>query len=344
MDDAEYLSRIDLADQSLRAATPQLGRGQVGDLQLDEDLAWPGPLNILLRESAAAELLRLQFVTERHYADQLKSATDDAVQDELLALAYMRVVRLQFLRDEPDMGFSKRQLDFVLAAVRQFQEAEARDPDILEVGCGAGSLLESLADAGLHSLAGIDLALSAVEVTRKRLAPYRLADNVQQATVSHLIRGGRAGTFDVVVLCDVIEHVPPSRVESLIADVRTLLRADGCLIVVTPNAFAGPHDITRHFRARGSEPEGLHLREYSLRELSDLLTRAGFADFTALRLRDCLGWPGEQRLSAVSVRIRLALERAFPFLPAALACRTVTHLYFSALCGRASSKGGDGRS
>jgi 2-polyprenyl-3-methyl-5-hydroxy-6-metoxy-1,4-benzoquinol methylase len=335
MDEAEYLSRIDAADQSLRVRTPQMGRDQGGDLQIDEDLAWPEPLSALLSESTAAELLRLQFVTERHYADRVKSATDGAVQDEFLALAYMRVVRLQFLRDEPDMGFTKRERDFVLAAVGQFREAEARDPDILEVGCGAGSLLESLAQSGLRSITGIDLALPAVEMTRKRLASYRLAGNVRQATVSHLISVGWAKTFDIVLLCDVIEHVPPGRAESLLGEVRTLLRAGGRLVVVTPNSFAGPHDITRHFRARGSEPEGLHLHEYSLRELTDLLVRAEFAGFMGLRLLDCLGWPGEQRLSGTSVRIRLAMERVFPHLPSGLARRAVTDLYFSALCSRA---------
>jgi 2-polyprenyl-3-methyl-5-hydroxy-6-metoxy-1,4-benzoquinol methylase len=335
MDEAEYLSRIDFADRDLLATAHGLGLGRGSEVRLDEALAWPGALKVLLRKSTAAELLRLQYVTERHYAAQLKSAEDDVLQDELLALAYLRVVRLQFSRHEPDMGFTKRQLDFVLAAVKESQTGEEREPDILEVGCGAGSLLESLAEFGLRSLAGIDLASSAVELARKRLAPYGLAGNVQQATVPHLIRSGRAGNFDIVLLCDVIEHVPPGRVESLLADVRMLLRAGGRLITVTPNAFAGPHDITRYFRARGSEPEGLHLHEYSLRELTDLLTRAGFAYFTGLRLRDCLRWPGERRLSAPSVRIRLAMERVFPYTPPGLTRRAVNDLYFSALCGQA---------
>jgi 2-polyprenyl-3-methyl-5-hydroxy-6-metoxy-1,4-benzoquinol methylase len=336
MDEAEYLTRIDSADQNLRATAHQPGQGRGSEVQLDEALAWPGTLQVVLRESTDAELLRLQYVTERHYAGQLKSAEDDVLQDELLALAYLRVVRLQFLRHEPDMGFTKRELEFVLAVVRQSRAAEARDPDVLEVGCGAGSLLESLAESGLRSLAGIDLAPSAVELTRKRLAPYGLADNVQQATVPHLIRSGRAGTFDIVLLCDVIEHVPPSQVESLLADVRTLLRADGRLIAISPNAFAGPHDITRHFQAPGSQPEGLHLHEYSLRELTDLLRRTGFAYFTGLRLRDCMRWPGEQRLSALSVRIRLAMERVFPYTSLGLTRRAVNDLYFSAICGQVS--------
>lgn len=334
MDEAEYLARICRADQDLLSRSRRQGPGRCGEAQHEESPAWPEALEILLRESSPAKLLEIQYATERHYAQQLKSTDDHILQDELLALAYMRVVRLQFLRQEMDMGFSERQLRFVLAAMRPFQNGAGRDPDILEIGCGAGSLLEHLAKSGFRSLAGIDLAPSAVELTRRRLAPFGLAGNVQQAATPHLLRAGRAENFDVVLLCDVIEHIPPDRAGSLLTDVRTLLRPGGRLIAITPNAFAGPHDITRQFQAPGSKPEGLHLHEYSLRELTALLTTAGFSCLTALRLRNCLPWTRELRLSAPSVRIRLAIERVFPYLPRGLTAKTADKLYFSGLCGQ----------
>lgn len=336
MDEAEYLSLIRIADHELLARAHRLPRGRGSEVHLDESLAWPRALEALLRESTGPELLQIQYMTERHYADQLKSAEEDMMQDELLALAYLRVVRLQLLRQEPDMGFTKRQLSFVLAAIKQHLLIQEREPDVLEIGCGAGSLLASLAEFGLRSIAGIDLAPSAVELARERLARYGLAENVQQATIPQLISAGREGSFDIVLLCDVIEHVPPGRVESLLSDVRKLLRPDGRMVAVTPNAFTGPHDITRYFQVRGSEPEGLHLHEYSLRELADLLTRTGFSYLTGLRLRNCVFWPGEPRLSALSVRIRLAIERVFPYLPPSLISKAVDKLYFAALCGQAA--------
>jgi 2-polyprenyl-3-methyl-5-hydroxy-6-metoxy-1,4-benzoquinol methylase len=336
MDEAEYLSLLRFADQGLLAGVSQLGQDRGSEVRLEEDSEWPGELGVLLRESTSAELLRIQYMTERYYAGQIRLAEDDAAQDDLLALAYMRVVRLQFLRCETDMGFTERQLGFVLAVVRQHRAAAGGEPHVLEIGCGAGSLLASLAESGIRRLVGIDLAPSAVELARKRLTPYGLGGNIQRATISHLIKGGYAATFDIVILCDVIEHVPSGRVEALFADVRSLLRPGGHVIAATPNAFAGPHDITRNFRARGFEPEGLHLHEYSLRELTSLLTRTGFSNLAGVRLRDCLRDPAELRLSKVSVPIRLAIERTFRHVPVGLVLKTTEKLYFSGLSGQAA--------
>lgn len=343
MDEAEYLSCIRLADREVLDRARRQAQGG-SELRLDETLAWPGQLERHLLESSQTELLRIQYITERHYADQLQSAGNGVRQDELLALAYLRVVRLQFLRGETDMGFTERQTSFVMAAIRQYCAEGKRQPEVLEIGCGAGSLLEALAKSGLRSIVGIDLAPSAVELARKRLAPHGLEENVQQATVQHLIRVGLEKHFDFVLLCDVIEHVPSTQTASFLTDVRKLMRTGGRLIAITPNAFSGPHDITRYFKVRGSEPECLHLHEYSLQELTRLLARTGFHNFTGLRLRNCLSWPGKPRLSALSVCIRLAMERFFPYIPLALASWVVDRLYFSALCSAAAPPTVPGRS
>jgi 2-polyprenyl-3-methyl-5-hydroxy-6-metoxy-1,4-benzoquinol methylase len=334
MDETEYLSRINLADHEVLAERRRGARA--GEVQLDEASAWPDDVADLLRTSDAAELLRIQYITERYYARQIKSSPDELRQDELLALAYLRVIYLQFLRCEPDMGFTKRELDFVLAAIKRFQERKEREPVLLEVGCGAGSLLESLAEAGFRSISGVDLAPAAIELARRRLAPYGLAEKVRRTTTNGLLSLGHAKTFDMVLLCDVIEHIPPGRVQSLLAEVRELLRDEGMLIVSTPNASTGPHDITRHFQPRGSAPEGLHLREYSLQDLVNLLDRAGFGRFMGLSLLNCTRWPGKLRLSMFSMNIRLAIERLFPYVPSTLTRRVVDRLYFCALCSWSS--------
>jgi 2-polyprenyl-3-methyl-5-hydroxy-6-metoxy-1,4-benzoquinol methylase len=298
---------------------------------LEENRTWPGALGDLLHVSTFKEVRRLQYATERYYANQLKATDDDAVLDQLLTLAYLRVVHLQFLRNESDMGFTERQFRFVLAAVKQYQDISGCEPHILELGCGAGSLLVSLAQESYRSIAGVDISHSAIELARTRLSEYGLADNVQQGTLIDLIKSGLTGTFDIILMCDVLEHVPPSRVAALLADARRLLQIGGYLIIITPNSFAGPHDITRYFQPRGSAPEGLHLREYSLRELTELLTKSGFDHFKGLRLRDCVGFPSEPQLSSYALSIRLAMERFFPYMPSSLSRRAVSELYFSAV-------------
>src|ERR1039457_4426464 len=148
VDENEYLSLLKLADEELL----HTANGRGSKIKFNENHAWPGKLAVLLCESTVDELLEIQFMTERYYAHQINAAQNHTRQDELLALAYLRAVRLQFARNEPDMGFTQREFDFVLAAISQHLDSGAEEPKILEIGCGAGSLLASLAESGYRRL------------------------------------------------------------------------------------------------------------------------------------------------------------------------------------------------
>jgi SAM-dependent methyltransferase len=89
------------------------------------------------------------------------------------------------------------------------------------------------------------------------------------------------GPYDVVVFAEVIEHlhVPP---EAALDFLRSVLVPGGLLIVQTPNAASlgkrvklalGVNPFER-LRADPSNPG--HYREYTLRELADMLLRTGF--------------------------------------------------------------------
>ena len=80
------------------------------------DRVWPEDVLPFLVGADGDELLRLQYCMERYYSERIMACAEPSSQDVLLALAYLRVVELQFLRGEPGMGFSARELAFVLAA------------------------------------------------------------------------------------------------------------------------------------------------------------------------------------------------------------------------------------
>ena len=97
---------------------------------------------------------------------------------------------------------------------------------------------------------------------------------LQQAVAEGAI--GLRGLMSHLVFADqLIEHLHPVDAEAIHRDIFTALRPGGAFICYSPNRLLGPHDLTRYFD--GEAPEGLHLREYSLRELAELLRRQGFA-------------------------------------------------------------------
>ncbi len=91
-----------------------------------------------------------------------------------------------------------------------------------------------------------------------------------------------AGSFDVVLCCEVIEHMVRDPLGAL-GRLNEALRPGGTLVLTTPNAarlgvvanaLAGLHSVHDQYSAYG--PYGRHAREYTPAEMSGLLARAGF--------------------------------------------------------------------
>jgi SAM-dependent methyltransferase len=88
-------------------------------------------------------------------------------------------------------------------------------------------------------------------------------------------------TFDVVVFCEIIEHLLMNPVHTL-KEIRRVLKPEGLLVVTTPNVarmknvLAMADGLSIYDPYSGFGPYGRHNREYSLHELVQLLKFSGF--------------------------------------------------------------------
>ncbi len=110
---------------------------------------------------------------------------------------------------------------------------------VLDIGCGRGELVCEAARRGAHAV-GIDYADAAIELSLERRA--RLEDDVRER--AHFLLADAKGldfadgSFDVVFLIDVYEHLHPYEIERTLAEVRRVLRPGGRFIVHTgPNTW-----------------------------------------------------------------------------------------------------------
>ncbi len=96
----------------------------------------------------------------------------------------------------------------------------------------AGELLHSKVKLAASELIGFDFCRQAVEELRTEFG----IDDIVVTDATRPLGGVNPQSFDVVLCCDVIEHV--SNVGGLLETCRTLLRPDGMLVVTTINATA----------------------------------------------------------------------------------------------------------
>lgn len=98
--------------------------------------------------------------------------------------------------------------------------------NILEVGCGEGQVTERL------SVAYPDAKITAIDITSRVGRLYRGSrDRVRfrNCDVQNLAVA-EPGCYDLVVMSDVLHHVPPQYRQSLIAGIRTTLTVDGSFV------------------------------------------------------------------------------------------------------------------
>jgi SAM-dependent methyltransferase len=124
---------------------------------------------------------------------------------------------------------------------------EVKGLRVLEVACGRGGFVVSLARSGAFAY-GMDFSFAAVKAARGKIL------NERDATHTYLLQGDAHalpfpdGYFDLVISCETIEHLP-SPLKAL-GEFYRVARPGGRLFLTTPNYFnfMGLYEIYAKFR------------------------------------------------------------------------------------------------
>ena len=110
---------------------------------------------------------------------------------------------------------------------------------VLDLGCGAGALLERLIRDGFEEIVGVDVSPRALEIAHRRLKLDRLPEGrreritLLQSPLTY--RDKRLRGYDAAALVEVIEHFDPPRLEAAEQNVFGSARPS-TVVVTTPNA------------------------------------------------------------------------------------------------------------
>jgi 2-polyprenyl-3-methyl-5-hydroxy-6-metoxy-1,4-benzoquinol methylase len=115
-------------------------------------------------------------------------------------------------------------LEFILQQV-----AAERLSSIVDIGCGDGRLTRELTERFPNlKIVGVDYSARAINLA-KAMSPGIPFLNVD------ITQGGWDETFDLAILMEVFEHVPPAVSEAFVGAVSRLLRPNGLIYVTVPH-------------------------------------------------------------------------------------------------------------
>ena len=170
--------------------------------------------------------------------------------------------------------------DQLVALVRRMTDVKS----ICDLGCGNGYIANRLATFE-YDIFGVDASKSGVEIARTKLEADLHKGQVTfvQSAIDRETRS-RTGIpqVDLVISSDVIEHL--YRPADLLEAAEQLLRPQGQIVITTPYhgylknvALSLSGRMDNHFSALH---DGGHIKFFSVKTLSELVTRYSFTDLS----------------------------------------------------------------
>ena len=214
-----------------------------------------------LAEHPRREMITRRYLKRRRRLTRIalsQLATEEEVEDGVDEVAESWGQKLEKVADEigidQPVSLNQKRLAKVTEVLKQ-----AGVKRVIDLGCGEGRLLRSLAkDRSFEKLTGMDVSYHVLEIAKNRLKleklPIHQADRIQLLQGSVIYRDDRLKGYDAATVVEVIEHMELDRLEAFAKVVFDLTRPP-LVIVTTPN-------VEYNVRYPGMEPGQLRHRDH----------------------------------------------------------------------------------
>jgi 2-polyprenyl-3-methyl-5-hydroxy-6-metoxy-1,4-benzoquinol methylase len=182
-----------------------------------------------------------------------------------------------------DYGWSQAEYDahryLMPTIIRAIQDsAIPKQATILDAGCGGGYVLGELHENGYQDVYGFDISESGITVGKKTYEYLKERYAIHDGYEATLPASFPQGAYDLVVSAEVVEHLyDPVR---YLINIYQWLKSGGQVIVTTPYhgyvkniIMVMANKFDQHVNPLWT---GGHIKFFSQKTLSQLLTQAGF--------------------------------------------------------------------
>jgi len=222
-------------------------------------------MNKSLRYKRTIEQIREHYEVEKELAERLRNARRGErrrLYSKLYDELYERIPHHPQLMRKDNRESRKRA---VAAQVKILSRFLTPETTFLELGPGDCMLSFEVAKR-VQKVYAIDVS---DEITKS----FEQSPNFELILSDGSSIDVPSGSVDVAYSNQLMEHLHPEDAVDQVRGVYNALIPGGIYICITPHRFSGPHDISRYF---DDVATGFHLKEYTHRELYDLLKKVGF--------------------------------------------------------------------
>jgi SAM-dependent methyltransferase len=216
------------------------------------------------------EDIRHHYLAEKELATQLRlsgPAERGALYLTVYEELFRRVPSHPILFRKVSQELREKAVHWQLQFLRRFLRPSY---SFLEIGPGDCALALAVAKVVSKVLA--------IDVSAKLIESINPPDNFELRLSDGSSVDVPDNTVDVAYSNQLMEHLHPDDALRQVREVYRALKPGGAYVCVTPNRLGGPYDISRYFDTVAT---GLHLKEYTVTEASDLFRSVGFARIRA---------------------------------------------------------------
>ena len=222
-----------------------------------------------------SELRRLHYEEEKFVAEQLcKMKPFSEERYDLLRQGYSVIRPIMFRYrssgESKSYGATERSVKLVCDFIEKQKSGTVH---IYEAGVGAGFSCEHFLKFPNVIVKGCDVV---IYDKVKQLSEEYPNFQVDKDTLYNSLKNIEDESIDIFYADNVIEHIFPDEFPQILDLLSRKVKKRGVLILIIPNKYVGPNDVSRYFVARGKKPEGFHFMEMSYREVITKFKEAGF--------------------------------------------------------------------
>ncbi|OLS23500.1 MAG: putative methyltransferase YcgJ [Candidatus Heimdallarchaeota archaeon LC_2] len=200
-----------------------------------------------------------RYLFEKEFHFKILEESDAQKRKELYKIAYARLYK-----HNSNIGISSVSRGFANYYYTTFKKL-ITNKKLLDFGCGNGNSTTQFSN-DVSEVYGIDITSQQIIENNKR----KNKEKIHYLVFSPPDLPFEDKFFDVVYSNDVAEHLHPDDLIFHIKEVHRVLKNGGIYICITPNKFLGPTDVSRYYLKKGETALGLHIKEYSYWEISNI--------------------------------------------------------------------------